>query len=328
MTVKNNAFLAHEEIHFNKINELKNNKSLRELLSNFLGLSSNISFRNNTTTTFIDVIQVLKEDNDYSLIYSDLEHPCIQNAIECFFPKNRIIFLKLYDLLLNGQIREIEKRISENLSKKSIYLISHVLWNTGIKINVESIATTIKQHNSENILIVDGAQAVGNIERLFNTNFSESNIDLYIGCTHKWLETKNLLGFVAVGDYMIKSKYEIVKKVFMKDIFSLYAGKLDFSNLELGMSTYDINLLSQVTKDLNHNIQSFRYPDRFFIRYLSLTVFSIPYFENEAVGTRFFSYYGSRKELEKALDEFKLDYRFIIEDKNLPNNYCWMRLGK
>jgi len=308
--------------------ELNSLTSIRRLLSDFLNVSNNISFRNNTTNTFIDILETLQNNDDYFLVYSDLEHPCIQNAIDNFHPKEKTICLKLYDLLLDGQIKKIEKEISKNYNSKSIYLVSHVLWNSGIIIDIETITERIKEYNPENIVIIDGAQSVGNVEKLFSENFNKSYIDFYIGCTHKWIGTKNLMGFVILGESIIKNHRSIVDRIFLKDIFSFFAGLSDFSESKFGMSTYDLNLLLQITKELNQIINSFEYPNVDFYRYASMEVISIPYFANEAKISRFFSYYGTNENLIKSLEVFSHYDTSIVSDENLPNNYSWLRIGK
>ncbi len=323
----NNAHISNLKIHQENINELKSLENLRSLISNYLNVNQNISFRNNTTSILIDVLQSIDVKDDYTLIYSDLEHPCVQNVIPHFFPKDKIVFLKLYDLLLDGDFEKIEEKLSAVYAEKSIYLFSHVLWNTGVKLNIELMSKNIKKHNSDNLIIIDGAQAVGNLPQLFSNEFENNIIDFYVGCTHKWIGTKNLLGFVVVSDEIMLKKQSIVNKIFLKDIFSTFAGEISLLKIDWSMSTYNTLLLLQITKGLieifTSNINEKIISNK---QHLTDNIYSIP--STKSRETKYFAFYGLKKHLIMKCDLLNIEYSHIIDDDQLPNNYSWLRLER
>ena len=310
------------------LEELNSQTSIRALLSKFMNVSHNISFRNNVTTVFADILESFRNFDDYFLIYSNLEHPCIINIIEAFFPKERTVCLDVYHLLLNGNIEEIENRLSKNYNVKSIYLFSHILWNTGIILDIEKMSKRIKGYRSENIIIIDGAQSVGNIKNIYSNNFKKEDIDFYLGCTHKWIGSSNILGFVIIGDIFIRKYRDLAEKIFLKDLFSIFAGNSEFKESKFSMSTYDFNLLLSLTKELNSIIRVFCFPNVNNNFKLNNDIYFINHPSKKIKTSRYFSFYGKKENLEKSLELFNEYETSLVEDKNLPFNYYWLRVGK
>lgn len=310
------------------LEELNSLKSIRLLLSQFMSVSCDISFRNNVTNIFADIIESLRDLDDFFLIYSNLEHPCIINVIEAFFPKERIICLNMYDLLLDGNIDVIENRLSENFNVKSIYFFSHILWNTGVILDIEKMCKRIKSYDPSNLIIIDGAQSVGNIKNIYSDNFKKEDVDFYLGCTHKWVGSNNLLGFVVLGEEFIKGNKVVAEKIFLKDIFSIFAGSSKFTEGKFSMSTYDLNLLLQLTKELNAIIPFFDFPLVNFHFKFNKDVYFIPNLNKRINTGRFISFYGKKEDLGESLHLFKEYETSIVEDKNLPFNYYWLRVGR
>ncbi len=320
-----NPFISHLELHLSCFGKVKSISSLRDLLSRFLNIGDTFSFRNSTTNAFIDVLQILLEDTTYRVIYTNLENPSILNAIENFVPKNRRVQLDLMKLLLEGKFDEIEKTIAKSYGKKCIYLFSHVLWNCGVSLNIEKISSRIKSNNQENLIIVDGAQAIGNVANIFSKNFDKDLIDFYLGCTHKWLNTKNLLGFVYISSSFNNTYRNITDKIFIQDLFSVFAGKYDGSKTEHQMSSYDFNLLYQITKELNMNIENFKFAKSKITQNFNFSeAYLIPNIYERT--HNFFGVYGDRDNLNKLCDIFELSKYLIVDDKYLPHNYSWLRI--
>lgn len=325
--MKNNAFISHSSKHFENLNELKKYKSIRSILGEFTGLGNIISFRNNTTTAIIDVLQILMQNRDYKVIIADIEHPCVQNIINAFIPKNRIVYVKVYHFLLSGQYKELEAEISKDYGSNHIYLFSHVLWNCGLILDIEYMSAKIKNHGKNNLVLIDGAQAVGNIPQLLKEKGSRNNIDFYFGCTHKWLETERLLGFVIINNSVIEDKIDLAYKIFLKDMFSIYAGSIPNFSLKIDYSTYDTSLLLELTQSLNLTIKNFIFPKNIsvvkFDKYDVTELSDITYYSN-----RFYAVYGKLSELQEIVSLLKINSSFILEDLKLPQNNYWLRVER
>jgi selenocysteine lyase/cysteine desulfurase len=325
---RNNFFLAHYDKHYSALQELKKFKSIRELLSENLGLPNNFYFSHNTTSSLICILRVLlcNSTNDFYLAFSNLEHPTIRKIIESLWSKEKLICLNLYPYLMKGDFDSIENEISvKTQNKRCIHIISHVLWNIGAKLNIESISAKIKKKNPKDLIIIDGAQAVGNLPNpIFNLE-KYNHIDFYIGCTHKWIGTENTLGFVSIHPKYIKSTLYL--QIMLSDLFSSYAGPIS-QHEEFDNSTYNLLYLLAITKELN----------QVFIKHLNSSKFNISTINTQkkissipVCSERLTSYsavYGEYDEIIKFCRKNSLNNTFIAFDENLPENNFWVRLGK
>lgn len=103
--------------------------------------------------------------------------------------------------------------------KPSIVILSHVSRVTGELLVTEKIFQKIKRINSENILIVDGAQAVGAI----TVNVKKIS-DIYLGVTSKFIGAEPHLSFCWIQKNIVR-KYQINQwtldsREYVKEIYS------------------------------------------------------------------------------------------------------------
>lgn len=101
----------------------------------------------------------------------------------------------------------------------SIIILSHVSRITGQKLVTEKLYKSIKQCSQENILVIDGSQAVGAMDVR-----PKSVSDIYLGLTSKFIHAEPQIGFCWVRDGLIKrysySPWSVDAKVYAKEIWS------------------------------------------------------------------------------------------------------------
>lgn len=331
---KDNSFIAFYGEHITALNELKNYENIQTILTRQLGLFKDFTFRNNTTTAFVDLIQTLKlnTSNDTVLVYSDIEHPCIKNCIEKIWYNRSKTCLNLSKYLLEGKIENLEYFLSNyerKDSNKVIFLFSHVVWHLGIYLNINKISSKIKERNPDSIIIIDGAQAAGNISGELIIERNDSPVDFYLTCTHKWIGTKNLLGLISINPKFLKSQFYI--ELMLGDIFSSFAGGKHI--VEDSESTKNLLYLLTITKEVNkikghYNIKqkSLTWNDLLplIISKYNLSFPSIP--KNRL--TKFTSVYGNYINAKDCQDVEFRNNSSILEDKALPSGNFWLRIDK
>lgn len=322
--MKNRAYISHLKDHQRSMETLGSSSSLRTIISERFGLSDCISFRKNTSLAVFDILDELLSFRGYPLVYSNIEHSCIIDLIESMVPQERRVKLDLYPELLSGRIHDLESKLVNAAIEPSVFFFSHVLWNCGISLDVENMAERIKKNNSEHIVIVDGAQAVGNLPKLFSQEFKMTCIDVYIGCTHKWVETKNLLGFISFNLKWVQRFPDCMQIIFKRDIFSRFAGEPKDCIVSWGSSTHDlihlVELRDQLMEVVNQEIEKEAINLERFLSQLT----AIPNLEN--VTHRFKGFYGRIDDLVTICDETNLSRMYIIEDRYLPAGYSWLRV--
>lgn len=319
-----NVLLAGRNEHIKSISLLQELPSIREQSEDYLGSGNNITLRNNTTTIIADM---LKWYNDgYQIIYSNIESPSIINAIEIFVPEESRICLNLMDCLLSGDIEKIEASLSKQVVAKSIYIFSHVLWSTGIRLNVFEIASNIKSASNEHIIIVDGAQAVGNLDNLNTHIFKDGLIDFYVSCIHKWMNVPAVMGFAVINSKFIKEHPNFVDQLFAKDLFSKYAGKYSGFKSSHCQSTYDCNLALKVTIALKKAVENPEIgPDYKAPIIKNKSLLLIPNSQNRI--HKFFGVYGKLKDVQDYVKKYGYNKHQIVRDRILPKGYVWLRIG-
>lgn len=226
--------------------------SLRKTISKLFFLTENLTFRQNATQAFRDVLEGiiyhLKAQINFAdckLLVSDIDHPVMTQMASVTMSSKYIYKAKLIEKAIlnvfnsNDEISEIY--LNEiHLRKIKIVLIPHVNWINGAKFDVHSICHRIKKYDDSIITIVDGAQALANAEAIIDTSKFNQDIDFYIGSGHKWMGSPMPIGFVRVGDRYMKRK-PFRDYLFISDYFSKFAGNLKYIN-KLAQDTYNIPL--------------------------------------------------------------------------------------
>jgi selenocysteine lyase/cysteine desulfurase len=151
------------------------------------------------TTGSMNSIQMLmlsysKTRNDDTILFpgdeivvSDCEFPMIYGYLAARF-RLKIVHIRK----CKSQIEMIEAfkgSVSENTK---LVFLSHVTYNSGKLLPVEQIITTIKSNYRKVRVILDGSQALGQV----NINLGNTQSDFYIGDFHKWLQGPNNVGFL------------------------------------------------------------------------------------------------------------------------------------
>lgn len=316
--VVNNAFISNFENQQLYLERLKALPSLRTLIAQHFDSDNFITLGNNTSACFLNLILALENDAKRIYVYSNIEHPCFQEILEHFIPKERLIKLSLHRFLCDGQYDKIEDNLKQSRqeSKNTVYLISHVIWNTGVILNIDEISRELKTR--EDVLVIgDGSQAIGNIP-LTKINF----IDFYLGCTHKWLGTSHTLGFLMINNDKIKIKRDLS----FKDKFSIFAGYQNYIENAYSGSTYDLSLALQLVTELNevkiiHKIENSNLKE-----ILSVINKEIVQSINYQFG-RFVGVLMTQSKAEEILKKLSLDKAFLLYDKNLKEDYVWLRIG-
>lgn len=136
-----------------------------------------------------------------------------------------------------------------NSREPAIIILSHVSRMTGELLVTEKLYKKIKRINSKNILIVDGAQAVGAIK----VNVKKLS-DIYIGVTSKFIGAEPHLSFCWIRENIIK-KYQIDQwridaNEYVKEIYSATQA---MNNLKKNKNISDIREYLE-RKLLKHNI--------------------------------------------------------------------------
>src|SRR5437868_2369315 len=246
------ALITGYSVHKKALTELRKQKSLRELIIKKYSVFPSIYFADNSTSALINVLKLLIDiDENRTIYYSDLDHPCIINAIKIIWPGKRKV-IGLYHFMLSGDIGSIERRLSEIKSDKApIIVLSHVLWNSGLIIDVGKIANEIKIHHPNATIIIDGAQAIGNIQIDLGLN-KKSKIDFYIGSLHKWAGCTVIVGFASINELWVKNNLPFYHRLFCCDRFSTFAGKIPYvKKINEAEPTFDLALLNKIVKELS-----------------------------------------------------------------------------
>jgi len=251
----NSSFLSYNAFNKNKIVNSKfildkhsNRKSLRDNLSKLLFSNNKIFFRHNATHCLKDIILCLNENfpNNKFYLFS-FEHPVIKQIIKLYSVDNIEIY-KHGNSILNAIKKEVNS-FSENCIP--VIILSHVIWHSGEILEVKTLSYILKEKIPNIIIIIDGAQAVGNISLEELSLKDNAYIDFYLGCGQKWLNNHFPVGFFWMNSEISdKLSDQSLNKLYINDIYSQYAGKLNklhcfFQDtyFKLGADVFNSNVL-------------------------------------------------------------------------------------
>lgn len=310
--------------HHDALIAIKQLKPLRKCLSERYYLYPSIYFSTNTTSVLLQILNVLavKSAKNSTIVYSDLDHPCMVKVIESAW-QGKKYKLSLHKLMLEGRVSQIEKKLSEiEIKDISIFFCSHVLWNSGIVLDASKIVMNIKLRHPQAAVIVDGAQAVGNID--FNLPANEKNeIDFYIACLHKWIGLKHIVGFASISNSWISKNLSLSKLLFLNDRFSTFAGKiLLIKNSDINISTYDICQLNDIMQQLVKPVKDSKKKRIDVTKHKGIN--EIP--SRDVVFSRFKGIYSEPKILKKICRIEGISAENIARDKMLPSGQYWLRI--
>lgn len=168
-------------------------KSIAHLIN---GAPSQITFFHNTTAGVQRIFLRLSHlfgPAVPTLLTTDLEYPGIVSLVDENW-NGRLIMTQIAELINTGQADLVTERLKRSIlaTRPSVVYLSHVGRANGYRID-EDIVHYIKEVNPSTVIIIDGAQACGNI--YLDRGFLEE-VDFYVTSGHKWLCAKATLGIV------------------------------------------------------------------------------------------------------------------------------------
>ena len=135
--------------------------------------------------------------------------------------------------VVNENLENIYANIENNLTPETkCFVISHVIRDTGEELPVKEISEFVRQKkkeinpdDQEIFIIIDGAQALGNIP---NVDFADIGCDAYVGTPHKTMGSTPVgLGFINPDNPIIKKNLPKLNKLFWQDEQVILDGMVD-----------------------------------------------------------------------------------------------------
>ena len=130
-----------------------------------------------------------------TLLTTDIEYPGIIAAVDENW-QGRAVIAQVSQLVWDGKPQCVEPALRKAfmLTEPDVVYLSHIARATGFEVPVHNFLAFAKELNPRLVVIVDGAQAAGNIQvepHLVN------EVDFYVTSGHKWLGGRTTLGIVA-----------------------------------------------------------------------------------------------------------------------------------
>ncbi len=136
------------------------------------------------------------------IVTSDAEYPQVLALIESL--NTDVEKIPVADSVWTGiSCEEIERRLANAIRRHDvppIVVLSHVFWTSGYVLNLARLAEQLGSRWRECIVIVDGAQSIGQIPIEWDVVY---NVSYYATCTHKWLLGRETLGVLYRSDWAI-----------------------------------------------------------------------------------------------------------------------------
>ena len=188
------------------------------------------------------------------IVHSDADYGTIKEVIKNYENVHEInlkeeIFKDGFSLddLYNKYKNEVTN-IKLTKGVKLVVVITHVLSESGIVLtHLQQLLKDLKEINKDIILIIDGAQALGNI---YVNKTVINECDFYISCGHKWLLGSKTRGIVFNNTESLIKVFGTVELFEKSRSFSYYNYNPDQRNDETVSLNPDITLVSSL-KDFN-----------------------------------------------------------------------------
>lgn len=157
--------------------------------------SNNIHIFHNTTAAIQRVFHILNKrlnNSKSNLLTTDAEFPGILAALYEIW-SGEIHVAKIDNLIWSGNSEKVVEYLRKAilLTKPKVFFISHVLRASGFTIPLLDLINFIKKIDPNIVIVIDGAQAVGNIKV---DNSILNKVDFYVTSAHKWLCGATTLG--------------------------------------------------------------------------------------------------------------------------------------
>jgi selenocysteine lyase/cysteine desulfurase len=176
-------------------------QSLRSVARLFEDSPTNITFFHNTTAGVQRVflrLSHLQGARLPTLLTTDTEYPGIMAMVDENW-NGRVVVAKIAESINRGRAGEVADRLVESVlaSRPSVVYLSHIGRANGYRLD-ETVLSKIKELDPRILLIIDGAQACGNI---FIKQELLDLVDFYVTSGHKWLCGKHTLGIVRAHNH-------------------------------------------------------------------------------------------------------------------------------
>src|SRR6185437_7989854 len=176
-------------------------RDVRARLCQLLGIDTgNICLFHNTTSALQRVLwrlnRELRPRSGHALLTTDLEFPGTIAAAHDYWD-GPIVIAEIARLASEGRSSAVTEVLREALNRfePRVFCVSHVARAFGYQFETPTLRM-VRELLPEAVLVIDGAQAVGNIAVDAETL---REVDIYIGCTHKWLCGPPTLGFAVAN---------------------------------------------------------------------------------------------------------------------------------
>jgi L-cysteine/cystine lyase len=157
----------------------KNLNLLRSRLAAFLGADSDEMALTGSTTEAINIVLGgIEWRRGKKIVTTNIEHGA--GLVPAYAVRDRYgAEVEIVDL---GDGRDALRRMARAIDDRArLVLVSHVSFNTGLRLPLRQLATLVAERGSE--LLVDGAQSVG----VLQMNLHDIGCDYYAFPGHKWM---------------------------------------------------------------------------------------------------------------------------------------------
>ena len=169
----------------------------RHLVGGLIGCSADEVLLTRSTTNAMNIaglgVDLSRGDR---VLTTDVEHEGGSVCWEYLEKRRGIVIDRVVITPEDHDVKGIVDRFDRAITKQTrVISVSHVITSTGLRMPVSEIVALAKRAKSRNILtIIDGAQAVGNIE----VDVKAIGCDAYAAPGHKWLMAPKGTGFLYI----------------------------------------------------------------------------------------------------------------------------------
>ncbi len=184
-------------------------EATRRILATMCGVSrSRIAFTENVTSGCVLPLLGLPFQGGERILISDCEHPGVVSACK-ELARQKGLFVDILpvqklrygvneqNILNEILLEDLDKALKHNTK---LVVLSHLLWNTGTIMPIESVAEVLNSHSSKPFLLVDAAQSFGQLPLIDIA----STADIYAFTGHKWACGPEGLGAVAISTRVLE----------------------------------------------------------------------------------------------------------------------------
>jgi len=170
-------------------------------LSRYFGIvASRITLHENTTAALRHALGLVLDDGS-RVVTTDMEYGSVKALIKDLVPSDQVTTIEGHARLMASNLtsRSLEDEVIErtkNLAAtdgRIVVIISHIFYESALQIDVASLADELKSCGENVVLVMDGAQAGGNVD------VGKDILDrchFYAVSGHKWLLSTPTIGIL------------------------------------------------------------------------------------------------------------------------------------